>query len=335
MAILPVGKIHMDILQRLIASYTDHNARVVVGSGIGEDAAVIDMGDRYLIAKTDPITHVTDEIGHYVVNINANDIAAMGGEPHWFLATVLLPEKSSERDLEEIFRQISRSCESLGIAYCGGHTEVSTGVKNTIVIGQMLGEVAKDNLKPTSGAREGDHLIMTKIAAIEATAIIARENADQLKAHFPEEVITRARDYLHDPGISVLEEAKIVASCADVHALHDPTEGGIATGIFEMAHASGLGVVVYGDRIPISDETRRLCEYYQVNPLGTFASGSLLICVAPSASERLIEDLNTHGIQATRIGEITPRDQGMQLVTGDVVVPLPVFHQDELSKIFG
>jgi len=332
---LPVGKIDMEILERLITDYTHRNGRVVVGSGIGEDAAVIDMGDRYLIAKTDPITHVADEIGHYVVNINANDIAAMGGVPRWFLATVLVPENSSGTDIERIFRQISKSCTSLGISYCGGHTEVTTGVNNPVVIGQMLGEVPKTDLKPTSGALVGDDLIMTKQAAIEATSIIAIENSEHLTTHFSKDFIARAKEYLHDPGISVLEDAATVSGYRDVHALHDPTEGGIATGIFELAHASGVGVEVHYESIPISEETLRLCDHYDIDPLGTFASGSLLIAAAPSITADIIRILNAKGIPATRIGKIKRKEEGMTLVVKTEVKPLPVYHQDELSKIFG
>jgi hydrogenase expression/formation protein HypE len=137
---LKTGKIDPAVLGRLLADYTKAGDRVSIGAGIGEDAAAIDIGDVFLLAKTDPITHATDRIGRYAVNINANDIAAMGGTPKWFLATILLPEGSSQEDLERIFSQISDACEDLGISYCGGHTEITTAVRNQVVIGQMLGE---------------------------------------------------------------------------------------------------------------------------------------------------------------------------------------------------
>ncbi|MBN2179951.1 MAG: AIR synthase family protein [Deltaproteobacteria bacterium] len=332
---LPVGKVHMNILEKLLAKYTYSNNRVVVGSGIGEDAAVIDMRDHYLIAKTDPITCATDEIGFYAVNINANDIASMGGVPLWFLATILIPEGSSKGDLENIFSQISQSCQALGITYCGGHTEVTSGVGTPIVIGQMLGEARKDELRPTSAARKGDELIMTKTAAIEATAIISREKEVELSAHFSEAFISRAQNYLYDPGIGVVKDVAALAGCDGIHAFHDPTEGGIATGIYEMARASGLGVEVFGDNIPISEETKALCDYYKVNAIGTFASGSLLIAALPSASEEIIAKLKAAGIAGTRIGVLVSQRRGMKLIQDGVEKPLPVYHQDELSRIFG
>ena len=199
----------------------------------------------------------------------------------------------------------------------------------------MLGEASLDNLKPSSGAKVGDDLIMTKTAALEATAIIALEKEKELKKHFPPELISRARNYLHEPGLSVLREAQIMARMPGVHALHDPTEGGVATGIFEIAEASGAGAEVYHDQIPIAEETRVLSAHFGINPLGAFASGSLLIAVSPRDSGRALEALASANIPATRIGKIVERHEGLKLTKKGEILPLPVFHQDELSKIFG
>jgi hydrogenase expression/formation protein HypE len=335
MSPLPVGKVDPNFLEKLISRHTRQSKRVIIGAGIGEDAAIIDMGHHYLVAKTDPITHVTGDLGHYAVNINANDIAAMGGKPLWFLATILMPEGSLPEELERIFSQLSESCDTLGITYCGGHTEITTSVRNPVVIGQMLGEVDPENLKPSSGGSEGDDLLMTKCAAIEATAIMALERREILVKRLGENLVRRAAAYLRDPGLSVLKEAEIVTPFREVHALHDPTEGGIATGVFEIATASGLGAEMDVDLIPITDETRRLCDFFDIDPLGTFASGSLLIAVAPSATRKVIDRLEAEGIRAVRIGSLVSVDRGMVLLKGGKAGPLPVYHQDELSRIFG
>ena len=332
---LPLGKIDPNILAGLLSQYTSTGKRVLIGAGIGEDAAIIDMGPIYLVAKTDPITHVTGEIGHYAVHVNANDIASMGGRPLWFLATLLMPSGSSDRELKKIFSQISKTCKELGIAYCGGHTEVTSSVNIPLVVGHMLGEVNKEHLKPTSGAQEGDDLVMTKSAAIEATAIIALEKAEELETSFPKKFIRKAQKYLHVPGISVVKEATLLRSIPGVHAFHDPTEGGMGTGIYEMATASGLGVEVYGERIPLTEETRLLCEYCRIDPLGAFASGSLLAAVSPATSEKAIRKLLKAGVQATRIGRMVQKKKGMKMMEASRKMDLPVFPQDELSKIFG
>jgi hydrogenase expression/formation protein HypE len=335
MSPLPVGKINPEILARFLLHYTKKDERVIIGARIGEDAAVIDMGTFLLVAKTDPITHVTAEIGRYAVHINANDIAAMGGRPLWYLAALLMPPGSEEGDIEQILSHISQSCAEIGVVYCGGHTEVTTSVNNPVVIGQMLGEVSRENLKPSSGAREGDDLIMTKTAALEATAIMALENGEELRKFFPEDTIRKAQRYLSEPGISILKEGSLMAPRKSVHALHDPTEGGIATGIFEIAAASNLGAEVYDDRVPIAEETRALCAHYGINPLGAFASGSLLIAVSPDDSQRTVDALRSAGIAAARIGKLLNKEEGLNLIKKGEIEPLPLFHQDELSRIFG
>jgi len=168
---------------------------------LGEDAAVIDMGDRYLVAKSDPITFATDEIGWYVVNVNANDIACSGAVPRWFLATLLLPaEKTDEQLVETIFEQLSSACEQLGITLAGGHTEITYGLDRPIIAGHMLGEVRPDRFVSTSGMKVGDDIILTKAVAVEATALIAGEKLDELKALFPTEYLERCRRFLHEPG---------------------------------------------------------------------------------------------------------------------------------------
>jgi hydrogenase expression/formation protein HypE len=259
----------------------------------------------------------------------------MGGTPKWYLATILMPKGSKAEDVALIFSQLSKSCEEIGVVYCGGHTEVTTSVNSPVVIGQMLGEVSRVELKPSSGAEEGDDLIMTKTAALEATAIIALEKEKELKKHFPQELIGRAQRYLREPGLSVLKEARLMAGMNSVHALHDPTEGGIATGVFEIAEASSLGAQVYDDRIPITEETRALCDHFGINPLGAFASGSLLIAVSSQDSGHAIEILTSADIPATRIGKMVKREEGLKLMKDGESLPLPIFQQDELSKLFG
>src|ERR1700758_661714 len=144
---LPVGKLSAELLARLLGKFVPASPRVVIGPRVGEDAAVLDMGDRYLVATTDPITFATDEMGWYALHVNANDLAVRGATPRWFLATVLLPEgKSQEAHVEQFFADVAGACAAAGVALVGGHTEVTAGLPRPIVVGTMLGEVGKDAL---------------------------------------------------------------------------------------------------------------------------------------------------------------------------------------------
>ncbi len=333
--VLPVGKLPPALLARLLEQYTISDDRVAVGPRIGEDTTAIDFGDRYLLAKTDPITFVAEDIGYYAINVNANDIACSGGEPKWFLATVLLPEgKTDESLVERLFRQLHDACTELGVAFCGGHTEVTYGLDRPIVVGSMLGEVSKDRLVTTGGAVPGDDLILTKGIAIEAASIIAREKADYLAAEFSEELVERARNFLRDPGISVLRDARVATRAGEVHAMHDPTEGGLATGLHELADAANVGVKVWFDRIPMLPEAKLLCDEFGLDPLGAIASGALLIAVTPETSEQVVKELKEVGIRAAVIGKVVPAEEGRTLVLEEQEVPLPRYDQDEIAKLF-
>ncbi|MGH7428421.1 MAG: AIR synthase related protein, partial [Candidatus Methylomirabilaceae bacterium] len=153
MSPLPVGKLRGAFLAELLAKHVTLDERVVVGPRLGEDAAVLDMGDRYLVATTDPITFVAEDLGWYALVVNANDLAVRGATPRWFLATCLLPEgRTTEATVDALFGQLSAACRHLEVSLIGGHTEITHGLDRPLVVGTMLGEVAKDRLVTTGGA---------------------------------------------------------------------------------------------------------------------------------------------------------------------------------------
>lgn len=334
--LLPTGKLPHEFLIQLLDNYTTKINNVIVGAKLGEDATVIDIGDKYMLAKTDPITFVTEEIGYYVININANDIACMGGIPRWFLATILLPEhKTTNKMVEDIFSQIHAACAELNIAFCGGHTEVTYGIDRPIVIGQMLGETEKDKLVTSSKVQVGDDILLTKGIAIEATSIISRERAQDLTMEFSQDLVDRCRNFLYDPGISVLKEAKIATEFDQIHAMHDPTEGGLATGLHELAKAAGVGLKIEYDLIEILPEFKLLCDIYELDPLGIIASGALLVICDPAVSPELLAKYEESGINASKIGKIEPVEHGLTMISNEgEEVDLPCFPQDEIVKFF-
>jgi hydrogenase maturation factor len=332
---LPVGKLPADHLVRLLAEHARPDPRLIVGARLGEDAAVIDMGDRYLVAKTDPITFATDEIGWYAVNVNANDIACAGATPLWFLATLLLPEGKTDVELvEAIFEQIAGACEKLQVTLAGGHTEITHGLDRPIVVGHMLGEVAPGRLVATAGARAGDDLIVTKGVAVEATAIIAREKAEELRNVLDAGTLRRCRGFLHDPGISVVRDAQIAQAAGTVHAMHDPTEGGLATGLWEVAEAAGVGLEIDEAAIPLLPETATLCAHFGLDPLGIIASGALLITCPSTETDAIVAALSEAGIRATILGRVVEPAQGCKLVSSRGERLLPTFGRDEIARLF-
>jgi hydrogenase expression/formation protein HypE len=329
------GKLPPALLSRLLKDYTHRGPRLVVPAAVGEDAAVIEMADRYLVVKTDPVTFAADAIGYYAVHVNANDIAAMGATPQFFLASVLLPAgQSTAADAEAIFRSVREAADSLGVLVCGGHTEVTSAVQRPVVVGQMLGEVAPRGLVRSSGLRPGEALILTKGLAIEATAIIAREKRTELlQRGVPQAMVDRAARFLREPGISVVRDAKAAAGTGCVHAMHDPTEGGVATGLLELARASGVGLRIQAESLPIAPESERLCAVFELDPLGIVSSGALLVGCAAADAPAVLRALQQAGVPGALIGSACRLNEGLTLWWGKDSMPLPEFAADEITRL--
>ena len=329
------GKLPLDLLSRMLSGIDARDPRVVLGARAGEDAALIDIGDRYLVAKTDPITFATDLIGRYMVQVNANDLAAMGATPRWLLATLLLPEGTSPDQAQAIFTQILDACAELDIALIGGHTEITYDLPRPIAVGALLGEADKDRVVLTSGAMPGDAIILTQGIAIEGASILAREAADALAdAGVSPDLIRRAQELLFAPGISVAKAAAIACDVG-VNSMHDPTEGGLATALRELAAAADIGVAVRAESVPVLPECRAICRALSLDPLGLIASGALLATLPQDRAARLISALRQAGIPAAQIGSATPPAEGLTLIHGDDRRPLPEFERDELARYLG
>jgi hydrogenase expression/formation protein HypE len=204
-----------------------------------------------------------------------------------------------------------------------------------VVVGQMLGEVERSRLVRSSGLRPGDAILLTKGLAIEATALIARERRTQLlEQGVPAQLLDRGARYLHDPGISVVRDARLATRAGRVHAMHDPTEGGVATGLAELAAASGVGLEIQAESLPISPESERLCAACGLDPLGVISSGALLIGCHADDADRMVAALRRDGVTAAQIGVACPKGHGCRLSWGEQSVPLPEFAADEITRLF-
>ena len=332
---MKLGKFPADLLQRLLSQVSIADERVMLGPKPGEDAALIDYGDRVLVAKTDPVTFAADLIGWYAVQVNANDVACAGAVPRWFMATVMVPEGFLEVDAEDIFRQILQACDSLDIALVGGHSEVTSSVGRPVVVGCMLGEVEKDKQVHTSGAIDGDSIVVTKGIALEGTALLARDSSEALAdALVGEKTIAQAKELLLSPGISVVKDALAACSSVRVHSLHDPTEGGLATGLWEVARAAGVGLAIEEGSVPVLPECSEICRQLDLDPLGLLASGALLITLPPEDVPPLLSALIREGIDAYEIGRVMDPEEGVRIIRGHELEPLPWFERDELARFF-
>ena len=331
--VLP-GKWPADDLARLLGAHAAPvSGDVLLGPRIGEDAAVVRLGGERLVLATDPITFAADRIGLYAVTVNANDVAVCGARPRFFLTTVLLPVDTEPETAERIFAGIADACHSLGCLWVGGHTERTADLARPVIVGTMVGDLEGREPVSSGGARSGDLVLMTKGAGIEATALIAREKGEKITGKVGKAVLARARAYLADPGISVVRDAQI-ARDAGARALHDVTEGGVVTGLWEMAEASGLGLRADGDTIFVCEETRAVCEAVGIDPLEAIGSGALLAAAEPKKAQQILAALESEGIRAAVVGKFLERGAPRRITRGGRTKPLVPPAVDAIARLY-
>jgi hydrogenase expression/formation protein HypE len=332
---LPVGKLPPDLLAKILSGAPLTDPRVLLGPGVGLDCAVVDLGDRMLVFKSDPITFASEDIGWYAVQVCANDVATTGAEPRWLLATALLPEDHTPPELaEKIAWQIFEACRELGISVIGGHTEITHGIDRPILSCTMIGEVQAGRLVTPRGAVPGDRLLLTKGVPVEAVSIIAREFADRLGDLLSLAEVEDACRHLYNPGISVVLDARLACHAGRVHAMHDPTEGGLASALWELSQACGHSLQVDLDAVPVLPLAKRICAHLKLDPLACIASGALLLAVAGEDAAAIRRALEQEGIACAEIGQVCAGPP--RVMVGGTAIPelLPIPQRDELAKLF-
>ncbi len=336
---LPAGKLPATLLAHLLHTIPTQDPALMLGPAVGEDAAVIDFAfgpDEVLVAKSDPITFATDEIGYYAVNVCANDLGVTGARPRFYLPTILLPADQTDVALvERIFAQIGQACRALGIVVAGGHSEITHTVSQPVVAGTLLGTTLRNQVIHSGGAQPGDLILLAGSVPVEGVSIIARERrAELLAAGWSVAQLDEAANYLYQPGISVLTPALAAARAGLVTAMHDPTEGGIVTGLREIAAAAQVGLTVDLSAIPIPALAEQLCGICGLDPLGVIASGALLATAALNQVDALQRCWAELGWSSTIIGEVTAPEKGLVAHSGGHLVEFPHFAVDEITKLW-
>ncbi|TFH06802.1 MAG: hydrogenase [Candidatus Thorarchaeota archaeon] len=297
------GKIPPEILQSIVFSKLGKSdTDVILGPKLGEDAAVIKVGDQVVIAATDPITGSVEDVGWLAIHVNANDIATFGVSPRWFLSSIMLPPGYTPDQLSRIMSQIDSAAKELDIAVAGGHSEITENISQPIVVGFMMGLAPIDKYVTSSGARPGDSLIVTKTVGIEGTSILATEGSSYLSEKIGEDLIKQGQQLRN--SISVVKDGVTAFQTGFIHAMHDPTEGGLSNGVHELCDASEVGCELENDLIPLHDATRQICECFQINPLELISSGSMLISCDSEHALQVVESLASVGIDAVVIGSV-------------------------------
>jgi len=326
----PLGKIPPKVLEDIVFKHLGaKRPDVLLGPSHGEDAAIVRSGKQLLAFSCDPISGALDRIGMLSVHVTTNDIATRGVRPSWFLSCIMLPEGSGEEILRTICTQMGKAAKKIGVAIVGGHSETTPGLDHPVVIGFAAGEVGRRGFVSCSGAKPGGRIILTKGAGIEGTGILASDRAEFLAKAFGMNFLKEARRF--SAMTSVVEDAMIAFNSGRVQAMHDPTEGGIAGGLNEMANASRTGFRVYEDSIEVAPETEKICRFFRVDPLRLVSSGSLLVVAAEESAGTIVTRLRRKGIQAAVIGEVlSDRTRRILVKRNGREENLPLPYADEL-----
>ncbi|ERI94236.1 putative thiamine-phosphate kinase [Clostridiales bacterium oral taxon 876 str. F0540] len=321
------GKLNWDDLNELIKENKSVNrSDVRIKNGVGEDCSVIEYGDYECIVSTDPITGADSNIGRLAVHINCNDIASCGVEPVGILVTILAPENTTLAELKEVMREIDEETKKLNVEILGGHTEITKAVNKLIVSCTAIGKGKKGSAVATSGAKDGDDIIVTKNLAMEGTSIAVNDYYEYIKDILSEDEAKEAKKYID--SISVALEGSVAGEFG-VNSMHDITEGGVLGALWEMAEASKVGFKVYEEKMPITSVTKKVCSKLNLDPLRFISSGSMLITT--KNGEELVKLLKRKGINAALIGNIT-KSKGI-LVKNNTECEVEPPERDELFTI--
>lgn len=299
----------------------------MVGSGIGEDNAIIDFGEKICVMSTDPITGATKDIGKLAIYISCNDVASSGAEPIGALLTILAPPETSEKDIELIMSQAGEASKELNIEIMGGHTEITDAVTRVVISTTVVGKQKKKNMIDSTKVSVGDKVLITKYAAIEGTSIIAKELENYLEDKMDKDKIIQAQDM--GKLISVVKEGMILGRLG-VNYMHDITEGGILGAVWEGAIAVDKGIKIYEDLIPMKGVTKEIASIVEIDPYRLISSGSMLVIAKEDKLAAIKKKLEEESIPVTVIGEVI--ENGVYMEKKGVVEEIQAPGSDELYK---
>ena len=326
---MKVGKVPTEVLKEIIFSnISQHRKEVLVPPGVGEDCAVIDFDDYVCVMSSDPITGASKGIGELAVHISCNDIASNGVEPIGIMMTILAPEGTTKEELRDVMIEANAAATSINVEIIGGHTEITDAVNRMVISTTAIGKQLKSKMVTSKGARAGDLVVMTKHAGLEGASIIAKDYYDKLMPMIGEATLDTAIGFSKE--LSVVKEG-VLAGKHGVSTMHDATEGGILGAVWELAEASGLGVEVKLESIPLMKETLEISQAVGIDPYRLISSGVMVMAIPVEVWTMLSDIFINEGIRATEIGRLT--EMGATIIDSKGTSPLLPPGVDELYKV--
>lgn len=302
------GKLQPDVLKQNVLDFTGASRDdLIVGGGIGEDAALIKVDNGILVAASDPVTGADKNAGSLLVHINANDLSCKGADPAWLIVTLIVPDRMGVKFIAEIMKEIHGTCKELNIAIAGGHTELTSKYSEPVISGTMLGmtkyELNAKKIQP------GDLILATGHAGLEGMSIIANDREDLFAKIFNHDEVETIKSWGKD--FSIVRPAKILREFA--RYMHDPTEGGLNGALYEVQQGSGLGIGIFNDKVPVSELTLRAARELKFDYMNLISSGMLIAVIPPEKISQAQDALKATGIKSEIIGKF--RDKNSEKIS--------------------
>lgn len=315
---------------------------VTVSPRFGVDVSVVDLPSGLAMMMTsDPLSLIPSlglqESAWLSVHLMANDMATTGFAPMYGQFVLNLPAGFSENDFSVYWDHIHRFCADIDMAITGGHTGFVEGQNSTIAGGGTLISIApREEVLISSGAQTGDSVLVTKSCALSSAGILALSFPETIRQNLGKEIHDLAKESFYQT--SSLKDALVAAGEKERHpevtAMHDVTEGGVLGAIYEMAVASGKGVLVKNDQIPIGETQRRICELFDLDSRYCIGAGSMIITCKKNTSAKVIERLNQAGIPCTEVGEIKEPEYGIKIESNGKEEDLIYYEKDPYWEAF-
>ena len=311
-----MGKVSRAFFETVIARHLGARRKdVAVGPANGVDVGVVRLPDgRAMISTTDPIYIVPpygwERAAWFAFHILASDLTTSGVPPQYVTLDWNLPMDIEDDQIETMLRVMDRECRKYGAAIVTGHTGRYEGCAYPMVGGATFLAIApKDGWVTADMARPGNRLLVTKTAALEATAILSNTFPQIVEGRIGSEAASKARALFE--SMSTVDDALAAATVGlrrdGVWAMHDATEGGVRNAVWEMAKASGLGVDVDLSKAYIDPAVAAVCKVFDMDPLDAISEGTLLIAVEPDAAADIQAHLKRKGIVVSDLGRFTKK----------------------------
>jgi hydrogenase expression/formation protein HypE len=337
------GKISGGGFEEIILPHCGHpRSEVLSGPAFGVDVSLINLpGGLGLALTSDPLSLIPSlglqESAWLSVHLMANDMATTGFAPMYAQMVLNLPPYLTQQDFATYWGFIHHYCDAIGVAITGGHTGSIEGQNSTIAGGgTMLLTAPVNQIFLSSKAQAGNVIIVTKECGLSSAALLAMCFPQTVKNKLGTEVYQQGCELFYQT--SSLPDGLTAAGNhnqqAGVTAMHDVTEGGVLGAVYEMAIASGNGVLVDHEALPFGHAQQQICGLFNIDSRFCIGAGAMVIAVEQDYAKQILQRLQQKQIKATIIGKFTDKAEGYKLMENGINNEMPYYSKDPYWAAF-